>query len=363
MGRHAPRPDLSYDESWHLKDIFAVKYSEYYKAPAFLGVWSTEQASWLPLFSFGDTAADLCSALNPLLFKKGLLIDQSDDAPVTVGDLVEFYKEVENQDTVIGFEHPFNNVWNMDIGTLKSFKKQLTPALITEIEKECTKFASLPEAKKEPAPIGRHEMKRAEKFIADNNLKPKAGAKKEAPIFVDDILMPAKKRGRPSAAAAAAKGAEEEEEEEDEEEEEEEEDEEEQKAPVAKKKRGRPPAVKKEEEEEGAKKEDDDDDEKVTPAAKKRGRPSAVKQEEEEEGAKKEDETDDEEEEKVPQTQSAKKEKKQELDLATASRPEMMKSATVFELRNFLKDKAVEFTTDDTKTKLITRIYEWRRTM
>ena len=356
MGRHAPRPDLSYDESWHLKDIFAVKYSEYYKAPAFLGVWSTEQASWLPLFSFGDTAADLCSALNPLLFKKGLLIDQSDDAPVTVGDLVEFYKEVENQDTVIGFEHPFNNVWNMDIGTLKSFKKQLTPALITEIEKECTKFASLPEAKKEPAPIGRHEMKRAEKFIADNNLKPKAGAKKEAPIFVDDILMPAKKRGRPSAAAAAAKGAEEEEEEEeDEEEEEEEEDEEEQKAPVAKKKRGRPPAVKKED--------DDDDDEKVTPAAKKRGRPSAVKQEEEEEGAKKEDETDDEEEEKVPQTQSAKKEKKQELDLATASRPEMMKSATVFELRNFLKDKAVEFTTDDTKTKLITRIYEWRRTM
>ena len=356
MGRHAPRPDLSYDESWHLKDIFAVKYSEYYKAPAFLGVWSTEQASWLPLFSFGDTAADLCSALNPLLFKKGLLIDQSDDAPVTVGDLVEFYKEVENQDTVIGFEHPFNNVWNMDIGTLKSFKKQLTPALITEIEKECTKFASLPEAKKEPAPIGRHEMKRAEKFIADNNLKPKAGAKKEAPIFVDDILMPAKKRGRPSAAAAAAKGAEEEEEEEEEDEEEEEEDEEEQKAPVAKKKRGRPPAVKKEDD-------DDDDDEKVTPAAKKRGRPSAVKQEEEEEGAKKEDETDDEEEEKVPQTQSAKKEKKQELDLATASRPEMMKSATVFELRNFLKDKAVEFTTDDTKTKLITRIYEWRRTM
>ena len=205
MGR--PRAELDYDESWHLKEVFTVKYSEYYKAPAFLGVWSTEQASWLPLFSFGDTAEDLCSALNPHLCKRGLLIDRADEHPVTVFDVVEFYNEPENRSTTLGSELAFNNVWNMDIATLKSFKKQITPALMSEIEKESSKFLALPEAKKEPPPIGRAEMKRAEKFMAGT----KAGAKQEKPIFVDDILMVSTRRAKDEEAEEAAEEAAEEE--------------------------------------------------------------------------------------------------------------------------------------------------------
>jgi hypothetical protein len=178
-------------------------------------------------------------------------------------------------------------------------------------------------------------MKRAEKFMTDNNLKPKAGAKQEKPIFVDDILMVPKKRDRrakdeeaaagPSAAvkveeAAEAAGP----------------------MPTTAKKRRPSAAVKVEEAEE---------EEMPMPTTAKKRRPSAAIKVEEDQEA---------EEEEMPLTQSP---KKQCADLATASRVEMMKTATVSELRDFLQEKAVEFTTDESKQKLISHIYKWRLTL